>query len=190
MPGRVPSSDGTLVGNRIGLTLRSVGSNSMFPLVLCLRQGWHAVCQRVRRVHQFLLWGMLFMRFFFLVFWFLLGVLCIWGVLAWLVSLLCTRLGLLRCASCWTRPLGGGRWGHYLCNLWGEYLKIHKTAYMYLWVQWGFMIWEPYMLALVGQPSLHGNYACMVYWAKGALRRNCRHKQCKTPFSPYCFFSV
>ena len=43
-------------------------------------------------------------------FWFLLGVLCIWGVLAWLVSLLCTRLGLLRCASFWTRPLGGGRW--------------------------------------------------------------------------------
>ena len=72
---------------------------------------WHAVCQRVRRVHQFLLWGMLFMAFFFLVFWFLLGVLCIWGVLAWLVSLFCTRLGLLRCASCWTRPLGGGRWG-------------------------------------------------------------------------------
>ena len=28
-----------LVGNRIGLTLRSVGSNSMLPLVLCLRQG-------------------------------------------------------------------------------------------------------------------------------------------------------
>ena len=28
-----------LVGNRIGLTLRSVGTNSMFPLVLCLRQG-------------------------------------------------------------------------------------------------------------------------------------------------------
>ena len=68
---------------------------------------------------------------FFWVFWFLLGVLCIWGVLALLVSLLCTRLGLLRCASCWTCPLGRGRWGHYLCNLWGEYLKIHNTAYMY-----------------------------------------------------------
>ena len=38
-----------LAGNRIGLTLRSVGSNSMFSLVLCLRQEWHAVCQRVRR---------------------------------------------------------------------------------------------------------------------------------------------
>ena len=59
----------------------------------------------------------------FWVFWFLLGVLCIWGVLALLVSLLCTRLGLLRCASCWTSRLGRVRWGHYLCNLWGEHLK-------------------------------------------------------------------
>ena len=50
--------------SRIGLTLRSVGSNIMFPLVLCLRQGWHAVCQRVRRVHQFLSWRMLLLAFF------------------------------------------------------------------------------------------------------------------------------
>ena len=41
-----------------------------------------------------------------------------------------------------TRPLGGGWWGHYLCNLWGAYLKIHKNAYMYLWVQWEFMMWD------------------------------------------------
>ena len=53
----------------------------------------------------------------FWAFWFLLGALCIWRVLALQVSLLCTRLGLHRCASCWTRPLGGGRWEHYLCNL-------------------------------------------------------------------------
>ena len=37
------------------------------------------------------------------------------------------------------------------------------------------------MLALVGQPS-------MVYWDKGALRRNCRLKQREASFSPYCFF--
>ena len=30
------------------------------------------------------------------------------------------------------------------------------------------------MLALAGQPSLHGYDACMVYWTQGALRRNCR----------------
>ena len=36
--------------------------------------------------------------------------LCIWRVPV--------LLGLHRCASSWTRPLGGGRWGHYLCNLW------------------------------------------------------------------------
>ena len=106
------------------ITLRSVGSNSMSPLVFCLRQGWHVVCQRVR-VHPFLLWGIFLLAFLFF-FWFLLGVLCIWGLLAWLVSLLCTRFGLLRRAFCWTRPLGGGWWEHYLCNLWGEYLKIHK----------------------------------------------------------------
>ena len=71
----------------------------------------------------------------------------------------------------------------------GGILKNHKTAYMYLWEQWEDV--GAYMLALVGQPSLHGNYACMVYWAKGALRRNCRLKQCKTSFSPYwVFFSV
>ena len=86
----------------------------------------------------------------FWAFWFLLSVLCMWGVLVLLGSLLRTGLGLLRCASCWTRPLGGGRWGHYLCNLWGEHLNIHKTACMYLWVQWGFMMWKPCMLALVG----------------------------------------
>ena len=38
-----------LAGNRNGSTLRSVGSNNMFPLVLCLGQEWHVVCQRVRR---------------------------------------------------------------------------------------------------------------------------------------------
>ena len=31
----------------------------------------------------------------------------------------------------------------------------------------GFMIWEPYMLASAGQPSLHGYYACMVIRTKG-----------------------
>ena len=98
----------TLAGNRNGLILRSVGSNSMFPFVLCLRQGWHADCQRVRMVHQFLLWGMLFLVFFF-------------SVSSWcFVHMENTSLAGLLCASCWTRPLGGGRWGHYLCNLQGE----------------------------------------------------------------------
>ena len=54
----------TLAGIRIGLTLRSVGSNSMFPPVLCLGQEWHVVCQRVRRVHPVLLWGMFLLVFF------------------------------------------------------------------------------------------------------------------------------
>ena len=40
------------------------------------------------------------------------------------------------------------------------------------------------MLALAGQSSLHGYNACLVYWAKGALRRNCRQRNCGTSFSP------
>ena len=44
------------------------------------------------------------------------------------------------------------------------------------------------MLALVGQPSLHGHDACMVFWVNGALRRNCRLKKCKTSFSPSWVF--
>ena len=42
----------------------------------------------------------------FWVFWLLFCVLCAWGVLALLVSLLHTRLGFLWCVSCWTRPFG------------------------------------------------------------------------------------
>ena len=111
--------------------------------------------------------GVSLQRLWVFFFWFLLGVLCIWRVLVLPVSLLCARLGLLRCASYWTRPSGGGRRGHYLCNLWEEYLKIHKTAYKFLGIYVGFMIWEPFLLASAGQPSLHGYYACMVYWTKG-----------------------
>ena len=85
----------------------------------------------------------------FWAFWFLLGVFRTWRVLVFLGFLSCTRLGLLRCASCWT----------------------------FLGIYVGFMMWEPYMLALAGRPSLHGYDACMVYWTKGALRRICRQKQ-------------
>ena len=50
-------------------------------------------------------------------------------VLALLVyTLLCARLGSPPCASCWTRNLGGGPWGHYLCDLWRDCLAAHKTA--------------------------------------------------------------
>ena len=44
------------------------------------------------------------------------------------------------------------------------------------------------MLASVGQPSLHGYYACMVFWDKGALWRNCRLKNVRPPFLLFLFF--
>ena len=37
-----------------------------------------------------------------------------------------------------------------------------------------FLLLEAIYASLGGQPSLHGFDACMVYWTKGALRRNCR----------------
>ena len=44
------------------------------------------------------------------------------------------------------------------------------------------------MLALAGESSLHGHYACMVHWNKRALRRNRRQKCGKTSFSPCWVF--
>ena len=86
---------------------------------------------------------------------FFLGVLCVWRLLVFLGSLSRTRLGLHWCAS-W--------WGHHLRNLWGEYFKVHKTADKYLGICVCFMMWKPKMLASAGQPSLHGHYACMVFF--------------------------
>ena len=98
-------------------------------------------------------------------FWALLGALCMWRVLALLVySLMCTRLGLRRCAYCWTRPLGGGRWGLYLRDLQGAHCFAQKFA-LYFLVDGSNSIY----VASVGQPSLHGYYACMICWVKGTL---------------------
>ena len=56
----------------------------------------------------------------FWVLWGLLGVLCVWEILVFLVfSLIFTGLGLRRCAFRWTRFLGGGRRGHFFRNSWG-----------------------------------------------------------------------
>ena len=97
------------VWNRNGSTLRSVGSNNMLPPVLCFGQEWHVVCQRVRRVHQFLLWGTLGLGVF-LSFLASPSVSCVYGrcQLLQVYHLLCTRLGLHWCASCRTLPVG--RW--------------------------------------------------------------------------------
>ena len=95
------------------------------------------------------------------------------------------------CASYWARPLGVVWFGHYFHNLLGECLAAHKFAYQFFelfQVYGGFMHEKSYVLALAGQPSLHGYDACMIYWAKGALRRNCGQKYGKTSFSPFLVF--
>ena len=68
-------------------------------------------------------------------------------------------------------------------NHWRECQAAHKIA-CHLYFRDVFINGKPYMLALVGRPSLHGSYACMVYWTKGALRRKCRQIYGKTSFSP------
>ena len=47
---------------------------------------------------------------------------------------------------------------------------------------------EALYASLTGRPSLLGYDAFMVYWVKGALRRNCRQKQYKTSFFFFGFF--
>ena len=107
----------------------------------------------------------------FWAFWLLFSVLCRWRVLALLVDpLLCTRLGSRWCASCWTRPLVGGRWEHCLCDLWEDCLAAHKPAKYFSGTKDSFMRGKPYMLALVGQPV---SMVIMHMWfigIKGALR--------------------
>ena len=107
----------------------------------------------------------------FWAFWFLSGVLCIWGVLALLASLSCTKLG-----------VGGGitfvTSGE---NAW----QLIKLPVSFL----GFLgDFKPYMLSSAGQSSLHGSGACVVYWVKEAFRRSCRLKYGETSFSPFWVF--
>ena len=102
--------------------------------------------------------------------------------------LVCTGLGSLRCASCWTRPLGGGLWGHDLCDLWGDCWAAQKTARYFDEGGSNSINGKPFMQALAGHPSLHFYNACIVCWVKGALRRNCRQKHGETSFSPFRVF--
>ena len=154
------------VGIWNGSTLRSVGSNNMLPSVLFLKAGVACCLPTCAQGSSVPNTGNLGIGLFWAL-GFLVCVLCTWRVLVLLASLLCTRLGLLRCASCWTRPWGGGRWRYYLCNFLEEHPKVHKTPYRCICRFSGCYKWELYMLALVGQPSLHGYDACMVYSVKG-----------------------
>ena len=133
----------------------------------------------------FLVWRFLWLFGLFCVF------LYLWGLLVFLASLLCTKLGLFWCASNWARPLGVVWLGHYLSNLLGECLAAHKIPRQFLelfQIYGSFVHHKSFLLALAGQPSLHGYDACMIYWAKGALRRNRRQKYCKASFSPFRVF--
>ena len=120
--------------------------------------------------------------------------LCTLGVIGWASYLLwCSGLGSCWCAFFRFRSLGVGRFGYYLLDLGEDNRAAHNTVLLFLgWVfifVFGLCVyWKPYMLAILRQPSLHGYYACLVFWANGALWRNCRLKQCEPSFSPFGVF--
>ena len=126
----------------------------------------------------------------FWTFMFFFSALCLLGVFALLAySQLCTRLGSLWCASCWARPFGVLQWEHYLCDLWRANMAAHNTATHFSSFSFfefrDFGSEKPYLLALAGQPSLHGYDAFMVYWVQGALRR---HRRLRPLFLLFFFF--
>ena len=96
----------------------------------------------------------------------------VWMVLALLVcSLMCTGLRLRRCAYHWTRPVGGGRRGHYLCGSLGVHWSGQTYALHDLDTGYCSMNKNLHMLALVEQPSLHGYNAYMVCRVKERCTR-------------------
>ena len=105
----------------------------------------------------------------FWAFWFVLCVLCTLGVSGWgfFTSCGCTRLGSCWCAFFWLRPLGVGRVEHYLHDLLEESMAVHSTVTIsgngLLFLRGSLCTLKPCVLALVGRPSLHGYYACMVF---------------------------
>ena len=164
----------TLAGNRIGLTLRSVGSNSMFPLVLTCAKG-SSVPNTGNLVLDF--FGLL--DFFFVScadgeFWSFWAPCCVQDL---------GSLGVPPVGHALRAEVGGGITFVTSGENTSKFIKLS-----FFWIYGVFLIWKPYMLALAGQPSLHGYDACMVYWNKAALRRNCRLKQCETSVSPYWVF--
>ena len=103
-------------------------------------------------------------------------------------TLISTGLGLRRCAYRWTRPLGGGRWGHYLRDPRGVHWYALKCASCFQVFGSDSVMVMLFMQALAGQPSLHGYYACMVCWIEEAPRGNCRQILCDTSCSPIGVF--
>ena len=113
------------------------------------------------------------------------------GALALLVlHRMCSGPGLRRCAYRWTRPSGGGRWGHYLRDPRGVHWFAQKCAFCGHGYGSDSIFALLYLQALAGPPSLHGNYACMVYWVKGAFRRNCRQSLRENSFLLLKFFCL
>ena len=104
------------------------------------------------------------------------------------VPLMYTGLGLRSCAYRWTRTSGGGRWEHYLRGPRGVHWFTQHCAVCTLDNGSNSICVMPYMLALAGQPSLHGYCACMVCWVKGHLGEIAGKIHVRPLFSPVVLF--
>ena len=147
----------------------------------------------MRKVHQFLIRKIWFWRFW--TFMFLFSPLCFLGFFALLAySQLCTRLGslwwcLLLELALWACSSGGITFVTSGEQTWQPHnTATHFSSSFFKFRDSGSE--KPELLALAGQPSLHGYDALMVYWVQRALRRHRRQKYGKTSFSPFLGFSV
>ena len=87
-------------------------------------------------------------------------------------------------------PFGRRSVGHSLRDSRGAFWVAHKCAQFFQGHGSDPVDVMPYLLAFEGQPSLHGYFACMVFWAKGAFWRNCRQNLRKTSFPRFWVFSA
>ena len=108
----------------------------------------------------------------FWAFWVLLRVLCMWG--CWLCWF--SPSYLQGSAYRWTRPSGGGRWGHNSRDPQGVHWCARKCAPCMQGNGCDSIVGVPHVPALVRPPCLHGYDACMVLWTKGASWKNSRQK--------------
>ena len=126
----------------------------------------------------------------FWAFWELLGVLCVWGGAGFAgFSPHVCRTRVTKVCYRWTRPLGGGRWEHFLLDPRGVHCFSQKSASCYHGDGSDSIVAMLYVSALAGLPSLLGYDAGVVFWVKESSWRNCR-KLCETSFSPFRVFSV
>ena len=79
---------------------------------------------------------------------------------------------------------------HYLCNLKAEYFQIHKNCLSAFLHSCGLLFRKPFMLALAGQPSLHGLMYLWFIGLKGHLGEIAGKNKIRPLFLFFLFFCL